>query len=38
MQQKFRERYEAGDPEVDLLGVPSGKFDYYGYSICLCIA
>lgn len=29
MQQKFRERYEAGDPEVDLLGEPSGKFDYY---------
>lgn len=28
-QQKLRERYEAGDPEVDLLGEPSGKFDYY---------
>ena len=21
--------YEVGDPEVDLLGEPSGKFDYY---------
>ena len=28
-QQKLKERYEAGDPEVDLLGEPSGKFDYY---------
>ena len=28
-QQILRERYEAGDPEVDLLGEPSGKFDYY---------
>ena len=28
-QQKFKERYEAGDPEVDLLGEPSGRFDYY---------
>ena len=27
--QKLKERYEAGDPEVDLLGEPSGKFDYY---------
>lgn len=25
----MQERYEAGDPEVDLLGEPSGKFDYY---------
>ena len=23
------ERYEAGDPKVDLLGEPSRKFDYY---------
>ena len=28
-QQSLKERYEAGDPEVDLLGEPSGKFDYY---------
>jgi len=28
-QQKLKERYEAGDPEVDLLGESSGKFDYY---------
>ena len=28
-QQKLKERYEAGDPEVDLLGEPSGRFDYY---------
>ena len=28
-QQKLKERYEAGDPEVDLLGEPFGKFDYY---------
>ena len=28
-QQKLKERYEAGDPEVDLLGEPSGKFGYY---------
>ena len=26
---KLKERYEAGDPEVDLLGEPFGKFDYY---------
>ena len=25
----MKERYGAGDPEVDLLGEPSGKFDYY---------
>lgn len=24
-----RERYEKGDPEVDLLGEPTGKFEYY---------
>ena len=24
-----RERYEKGDPEVDLLGKPTGKFEYY---------
>ena len=29
LQQSLKERYEAGDPEVDLLGEPSGKFDYY---------
>ena len=29
LQQKLKERYEAGDPEVDLLGEPSGRFDYY---------
>ena len=28
-QQILKERYEAGDPEVDLLGELSGKFDYY---------
>lgn len=28
-QQLLQERYEAGDPEVGLLGDPSGKFDYY---------
>ncbi|XP_065628932.1 uncharacterized protein LOC136067262 [Quercus suber] len=28
-QQKFKERYEAGDSAVDLLGEPSRKFDYY---------
>ena len=28
-QQKLKERYEVGDPEVDLLGEPFGKFDYY---------
>ncbi|KAL0013642.1 hypothetical protein SO802_000711 [Lithocarpus litseifolius] len=28
-QQVLKERYEAGDPEVDLLGEPSRKFDYY---------
>ncbi|WP_375618967.1 hypothetical protein [Bartonella sp. AC134YNZD] len=27
--QILKERYEAGDPEVGLLGEPSGKFDYY---------
>ena len=27
--QKLKERYEVGDLEVDLLGEPSGKFDYY---------
>ena len=25
----LKERYEVGDPEVDLLGEPSGKFEYY---------
>lgn len=25
----LHERYKAGDPEVGLLGEPSGKFDYY---------
>ena len=30
LQQNLKERYEAGNPEVDLLGEPSGKFDYYG--------
>ena len=25
----LKERYDIGDPEVDLLGEPSGKFDYY---------
>lgn len=28
-QQLLQERYEAEDPEVGLLGDPSGKFDYY---------
>ncbi|OMO68338.1 hypothetical protein COLO4_29704 [Corchorus olitorius] len=28
-QQKLQERYEAGDPEVGLLGESSGKFDNY---------
>ena len=28
-QQILKERYEAGDPEVDLFGEPSEKFDYY---------
>lgn len=28
-QQLLQERYEAGDPEVGLLGDPSEKFDYY---------
>lgn len=28
-QQIFQERYENGDPEVGLLGDPSGKFDYF---------
>ena len=28
-QQSLKERYEAGDPKVDLLGEPSGEFDYY---------
>ncbi|KAL4628338.1 hypothetical protein ACB092_05G230500 [Castanea dentata] len=28
-QQILKERYEARDPEVDLLGEPSGRFDYY---------
>ena len=27
-QQKLKERFEAGDPEVDLLGEPSGRFDW----------
>ncbi|KAK1398016.1 hypothetical protein POM88_007879 [Heracleum sosnowskyi] len=29
IQQKLKERYEKGDPEVGLLGEESGKFDYY---------
>ena len=29
LHQSLKERYEAGDPEVDLLGEPYGKFDYY---------
>jgi len=29
IQQQLKERYEAGDPRVGLLGEPSGKFDYY---------
>lgn len=29
-QQKLKERYESGDPQVELLGEPSGnKFEYY---------
>ena len=28
-QKSLQRRYENGDPEVDLLGEPSGKFDYY---------
>ena len=28
-QQGLKERYEASEPEVDLLGDPFGKFDYY---------
>ena len=28
-QRILKERYEAGDPEVDLLGEPFGRFDYY---------
>ena len=28
-QNSLQQRYEKGDPEVDLLGEPSGKFDYY---------
>ena len=28
-QQILKERYEAGNPEVDLLGEPSRKFKYY---------
>ena len=28
-QQVLKERYEAGDPAVDLLGEPFGKFDFY---------
>ena len=28
-QQIFKERYGAGDPEVNLVGEPSRKFDYY---------
>ena len=28
-QQILKERYEAGDSEVNLLGEPFGKFDYY---------
>ena len=28
-QQILKEGYQAGDPEVDLLGELSGKFDYY---------
>ncbi|GAA0163661.1 hypothetical protein LIER_19469 [Lithospermum erythrorhizon] len=30
MQHQLKQRYEAGDPKVDLLGEPSGKgFEYY---------
>ncbi|KAM7505351.1 hypothetical protein LguiB_004255 [Lonicera macranthoides] len=28
-QELLEERYKAGDPTVDLLGEPSGKFNYY---------
>lgn len=28
-QQLLQDRYEKGDPEVGLLGEPSGKFDFY---------
>jgi len=28
-QRALKKRYEAGDPNVGLLGEPSGKFDYY---------
>ena len=28
-QQHLKERYEAGDPKVDLLGESSGKFHFY---------
>jgi hypothetical protein len=28
-QQELQERYEVGDPEVDLLGEPLEKFDSY---------
>jgi hypothetical protein len=28
-QQALQQRYEAGDPEVGLLGEPSGKLDYF---------
>lgn len=28
-QKILEERYKAGDPAVDLLGEPSGKFEYY---------
>ncbi|KAJ0888866.1 putative viral movement protein [Helianthus annuus] len=28
-QNALKKRYEAGDPNVGLLGEPSGKFDYY---------
>ena len=29
IQQELKERYEAGDPQVGLLGEASGKYDYY---------
>jgi len=29
IQQQLKERFEAGDPKVGLLGESSGKFDYY---------
>lgn len=28
-QKTLRDRYLAGDPQIGLLGEPSGKFDYY---------